>query len=444
MTSRREFLARNAKIGAGLLLASEMGLAMAPPPAAKVRLGFIGVGSRGLNHLQNALSRNDVSVTAICDIDPARITEALDMAAKAGYKKPATYQQNEFSYLEMLKRGDLDGVIISTPWEWHVPMAVAGMKAGKYVGLEVPCAITIAECWDLVNVSEATGMPCMILENVCYRRDVMAILNMVRQDVFGEIVHCQCGYQHDLRGIKFSPGAEFGGKGTGEARWRTQHSVMRNGDIYPTHGIGPIANMLNINRGNRFVSITSTATKSRGLHEYATKVGGKEHPSANTGFKLGDVVTSVIKTANGESIVVSHDTNLPRPYSLGFRVQGTKGIWMNDGNTVYVEGKSPHDTWEPAGEYYKNHDHPLWKTHASKAEGQGHGGMDFFVLHAFVESVKRKAPTPLDVYDAAAWSAISQLSEDSIANGGAPQMFPDFTKGQWMHRKPVFALDGIY
>ncbi|MBD0260452.1 MAG: Gfo/Idh/MocA family oxidoreductase, partial [Cytophagales bacterium] len=317
--NRRSFVKKNLAAGAGLALSPVLSASAAPgtsvaPP--KARIGFIGVGLRGTNHLQNLLYRDDAVVPALCDVDPERITIVQGMLGKAGHKKAEVYTGSEQAYLKMLQRDDLDGVIIATPWEWHTPMAVAAMKAGKYAGVEVSAANTVEECWDLVNTSEATGMPCMILENVCYRRDVMAVLNMVRQGLFGELVHCQCGYQHDLRAVKFEPGAEFGPKGVHEARWRTAHSVHRNGDLYPTHGIGPVATYLDINRGNRFVSLTATASKARGLHDYVVAKGGEDHPNAKVRFKLGDVVTTVIQTANGETVLVTHDTNLPRPYSL--------------------------------------------------------------------------------------------------------------------------------
>ncbi|WP_423149361.1 Gfo/Idh/MocA family protein [Rubrolithibacter danxiaensis] len=440
--NRRDFIGKAIIAGAGLALTPH--LSFADFASKKARIAFIGVGLRGTNHLSNMLHRKDVEIPAICDIDPVRIGIAQDLIAKAGFKKAAVYSKNEHSFLDLLKRDDIDGVIISTPWEWHTPMAVAAMKAGKYAGVEVSAANTVEECWDLVNTSEKTGSHCMILENVCYRRDVMAVLNMVRQNLFGELTHCQCGYQHDLRGVKFEPGAEFGEKGIHEAHWRTEHSVKRNGDLYPTHGIGPIANCLNINRGNSFVSLTSVATKSRGLHNYIIDKGGKDHPNANVKFKLGDIVSTLIQTSNGETILVTHDTNSPRPYSLGFRVQGTKGLWMDDGNVIYIEGKSKNDEWESATKYLEQYDHPLWKRYADDANGAGHGGMDFFVLNAFVESVKRKVAPPLDVYDAAAWSVISPLSEMSIANGGAPQQFPDFTRGKWKDRKPVFGFTNEY
>ncbi len=406
-----------------------------------IRIGMIGIGLRGTNHLANILERRDVEVPAICDIDPGRIPIAQGMLRDAGKPRAETYTENETSYQKLLSRDDLDGVIISTPWIWHIPMTIDAMKSGKIAGLEVAGAFSVQECWDLVNTYEQTGVPMMFLENVCYRRDIMAVLNMVRKNMFGELIHCQGGYQHDLRDVKFQPGVEFGDKGEHEAVWRTQHSIKRNGDLYPTHGVGPLAVYLNINRGNRFVSLTSTATKSRGLHNYIIEHGGPDHPNAAVKFSLGDIVTTVIKCAGGETVILSHDTNLPRPYSLGFRVQGTKGLWMRDGNMLYIEGVSrePH-TWEDATPFLEKYDHPLWKKFEDAAVGSGHGGMDFFVLNAFVESLKRGVNPPLDVYDAAAWSVITPLSEQSIAAGGTPQMFPDFTGGRWIKRKPVFAL----
>lgn len=440
--NRREFIKTTALAGVGVSLFAPN--ILFGQDDRKVRIAFIGLGGRGRSHLSLCLNRTDVEVTAICDIDPEAIKKSNNILQEAGYKNVPVYDDNEEAYLKLLERDDIDGVIISTPWLWHTKMAVATMKAGKYAGVEVSAANTLEECWDLVNTYESTGVPCMILENVCYRRDVMAILNMVRKGLFGELVHLECGYQHDLRNVKFNPGVSFGPEAKGEARWRTAHSISRNGDIYPTHGIGPVATYLDIDRGNRFVSLTSTASKSKGLHDYIVKEAGEDHPNAGIKFKLGDVITTVIKTANDESIVVQLDTNLPRPYSLGFRVQGTEGIWMDLNNSIYLEGKSEPHRWEDDSTYLEKYDHPLWKKYEDKAVGAGHGGMDFFVINAFVEAIKNKAPTPLDAYDAASWSAITPLSEQSIANGSEPAFFPDFTRGQWMKRKPYFALNDKY
>ncbi|MEI9917878.1 MAG: Gfo/Idh/MocA family oxidoreductase [Bacteroidota bacterium] len=450
-STRRHFIKTAAVAGAGLTILPSS-VINAKDAAAKIRLGFIGVGLRGQSHLELALKRSDVEVVALCDIQQRMVDMSLKLVSDAGKPKPAVILDGPHGYKKLLQNKDIDAVIIATPWEWHTVMCLDSMKAGKYVGCEVITGMTIEECWELVHTSEQTGMPLMMLENVCYRRDVMAVMNMVRQGIFGELVHLQGGYQHDLREVKFNNGAdpygkgvEFGEKGFSEAQWRTQHSVYRNGDLYPTHGIGPIAMMANINRGNRFTQLVSYSTKARGLHEHIVKGGGENHPNAKINFKLGDVVTTMIRTANDETILLQHDTNLPRPYSLGFRVQGTNGIWMDVNKSIYIEGKSakPHN-WEDAQSWLDKYDHPLWKKYGNDASGAGHGGMDWFVLNAFVESVKQKINTPQDVYDAVTWSAITPLSEASIQLGGESVEFPDFTKGQWMYRKNQFAVDDSF
>jgi predicted dehydrogenase len=451
MKSRRDFIKTTALAGAAFSILPTQ-VAFPKDAESKVRLGFIGVGLRGQNHLELALKRDDVEVVAICDIQQRMIDMSLGIVAQEGKSKPKVILDGPQGYKKLLENKDIDAVIIATPWEWHKTMCIDAMNAKKYVGCEVITGMTVDECWEIVHTSEKTGMPLMMLENVCYRRDVMAVLNMVRQNIFGEMIHLQGGYQHDLREVKFNDGknpyghgAEFGEKGFSEAQWRTQHSVDRNGDLYPTHGIGPVAMMTNINRGNRFTQLVSYSTKARGLHEYITKVGGENHPNAKVNFKLGDVVTTMIHTANEETILLQHDTNLPRPYSLGFRVQGTKGIWMDVNKSIYIEGQSanPHQ-WEDAKAWLDKYDHPLWKKYGNDAAGAGHGGMDWFVLNAFIESVKRKTAPPQDVYDAVTWSAITPLSEKSIAQNGASIDFPDFTNGQWKTRKNNFALDDSY
>lgn len=453
MDSRRKFIQKTSVIGAGMFVAPAFTYGIFDgSPNEKLNVGLIGAGLRGCNHLANLLLRKDVNVTAICDIDPLRISIAKDMISKTGGKVPKTFGNNDYDYRNLLELTEVDAVIIATPWLWHTRMTVDTMKAGKYAGVEVSASNTIEECWDLVNTHEATGTHMMILENVNYRRDVMAVLNMVKQGVFGETIHFRCGYQHDLRHIKLNDGktadgkgAEFGEKGISESKWRTAHSVKRNADVYPTHGLGPIAVMAEVNRGNRFMSMTSHATKAIGLHNYITEVGGENHPNAKVKFKQGDVITSTIETANGETIIITHDCNLPRPYSLGFRVQGSKGLWENDGSRIYVEGKSPEPhSWDADAEWLKKYDHPLWKKYGEYAMDAGHGGMDFFVLNSFVESAKANIAPPLDAYDAAAWSAVTPLSEASIENNGAPQDFPDFTRGLWMKRQPYNWMKEMY
>ena len=453
MSSRRDFVKQSAILGTGIALAPQLTFgANINSTKEKLNVGFIGVGLRGTNHLNNSLLRDDINVIAICDIDNKRNNIALEMIEKSGQKKPQVFGKYDYDYRNLLALKEIDAVIISTPWLWHTRMAKDSMLAGKYTGLEVSAANTMEECWDLVNTHEETGSHLMILENVCYRRDIMAVLNMAKQNLFGELLHFRCGYQHDLRFVKlndgktaYGKGVEFGEKGISESAWRTQHSLLRNADVYPTHGVGPIAMMSDINRGNRFETITSMATKGVGIHNYIVKHGGKDHPNAKLKFKQGDIITSMIETSNGETIIVTHDCNSPRPYSLGFRVQGSEGLWEVDGNRIYIEDKAEKShRWDDATPWLKEYDHPLWQKYGEHATGSGHGGMDFFVLQAFVESAKKNIAPPLDAYDAAAWSAITPLSEVSIANNGEPQDFPDFTRGNWVKRKPYNWIKDTY
>lgn len=451
---RRRFIQSGALLGASLALkASPLYIPGMRLNEQKIKVAFIGVGARGSGQLDVILKRSDVLITAIADIDTDACAKAVQQVTKAGQPKPKVFSNGSKDYKNLLNQKDVDAVIICTPWTYHVPMAIDAMKAGKAVGCEVSGATSIQECWDLVHAQEETGSPFMILENVCYRRDVMAVLNMVRKDMLGEMIHLEGGYEHDLREVKFNDGkryygggVEFGEKGYSEARWRTMHSVGRNGDLYPTHGLGPIHTAININRGNRYTHLTSMSSKARGLHNYIVNhpAGGADHPNAKVNFELGDVVTTMIRTVNDETITLTHDTNLPRPYSLGFRFQGTKGIWMDLNKSIYIEGKGKAHTWESTDQYFKDYDHPLWAKYGNDAAGAGHGGMDFFVLHAFIEALKASQPMPLDVYDCATWKAVTVLSEESIAEGSAPKAFPDFTNGNWITRKPIFALDGTY
>ena len=446
--NRRDFVKTMALAGTAAAMMPKS-LFSSPVVNKQIKLGFVGTGMRGQWMLWLAAKYPEVQIPAICDIDDGMIESALKILKDAGKPYPRIYKNGDEDFRNMVANEDLDGVYIATPWEWHHTMAIAAMKNGINVGTEVPAALTVRDCWDLVNTSEKTGMNCMIMENVCYRRDIMAVLNMVRQGLFGELLHCQGGYQHDLRHVKFNDGrnpygggVEFGEKGYSESKWRTKHSVDRNGDLYPTHGLGPVSTMLDINRGNRMVYLTSTATQSRGLHNYIVDNGGPDHPNANVEFKLGDVVTTVIKCDNGQTIMLSHDTNSPRPYSLNYRVQGTKGIWMVDNNSIYIEGMSPEaHKWEADETYMEKYDHPLWKRFEDQATGSGHGGMDFFILRAFVESLKRNVTPPIDVYDAVSMSVICPLSEKSIRLNSTSVKIPDFTRGRWKNNQPIFGLD---
>lgn len=454
---RKDFVKNVGFTTAAMALSSSMDLFAQKTPKktpipvneGKVKVTIIGTGLRGQDHLELMLLRSDVEVIAVCDISERMLKMAKEAVTKSGKKMPQIFTGDNYAWKKMLELKNIDAVIIATPWEWHKQMVIGAIEAGiKYVATEVVLGITLQDHWDVVKAAEKYNAHVTMLENVCYRRDVMAVLNMVRQGVLGELVHLQGGYQHDLREVKFNDGVkpygngcEFDEKGFSEANWRTHHSVYRNGDLYPTHGIGPIANYININRGNRFLNLSSFSSKARGLHNHVVNKCGEDHPNAKVNFKLGDVVTTSISCYNGETILLQHDTNLPRPYSLGFRVQGTNGLWMDVNKSMYVEGKSKPHQWEEAKAWLEKYDHPLWARWSKEAAGSGHGGMDFYVDHMFIESVKRKIPPQLDVYDAAAWSAITPLSESSIELGNETLDFPDFTGGQWMYRKPVFALN---
>ena len=445
---RRTFVQSTSALTAGLLVPK-----LPSYSKSKLTVAIIGTGLRGQGHIDLLLRRDDITIIATADPDAKMTALAMKLFEDRGLPLPKTYTQGNRDYLRMLDTEKPDAVIIATPWEWHVEQAVAGLERNIYVGLEVAGGLSINDSWQLVNAQEASSTHLYFLENVCFRRDVMAVLNMVRKDMFGELIHLECGYQHDLRGVKFNDGVtpynsgvEFGEKGYSESKWRTQHSINRNGELYPTHGLGPVAQYININKGNRLTHLTSMASKSRGLHNYIVNhpKGGAEHPNAQVEFALGDKVTTMLRCHNGETIVMHHDTNLPRPYSLGFRVQGTKGLWMDLHDSVHIEGQSPAHRWESDETYMEKYDHPLWKKYEHKAEGAGHGGMDFFLIHSFVEHAKKGERPPFDVYDAATWMAITPLSEQSIALGSQPQAIPDFTNGQWATRKNTFALSDDY
>jgi predicted dehydrogenase len=403
----------------------------APKP---VRVGVIGTGRRGAGLLRILLEIPGVQVPAVCDSDPERLAAAAAAIENKG-QVVEKYGGTAEAFRKLLARDDLEAVVIAAPWDWHAPMAVAAMKAGKYAGVEVPAAVTLDECWDLVNTFEQTGVPCMLLENDCFGEGALMALTLVEQGVLGEIIHCEGGYQHDIRA---------GILRDGQLSWRGRHALTRNGDLYPTHPVGPMAWWSNINRGDRFTYLTSTASKSRGINHYIAKYYGADHPHAKTKFALGDVVTTVLKSENGVTVVVSHDTSLPRPYSdsgetkiplMVIRLQGTEGIFSGSLDRIYIEGRNGPNSkmhkWQDIRPYYERYRHPLWRNVGADASGYAHGGEDYVCLSQFVEAVRQRKPTPIDVYDAACWSAISPLSEQSAGSRSAPVDFPDFTRGKW-------------
>ena len=396
---------------------------LAAPPMDVVRVGFVGVGLQGTSHCRNLLRIEGVELKAVCDIVPEKVARVQEMAVEAGFQKPSGYTAGETDFERLCAEEDLDLVFNATPWEWHVPVCVAAMENDKHAATEVPAAYTIDDCWKLVEFAERYQKHCVMMENCNYGRWEMMVFNMVRQGLFGEILHGAGGYLHDLRGVKFED--------ANEGLWRRAHAMVRNGNLYPTHGLGPVANCMDINRGDRFDYLVSMSSPSRGLREYAAAHFPPGAPQRNEHFVLGDVNVSLIQTARGRTIFVGHDTNLPRPYSRINMVQGTRGLFHGYPDRVYVEGRSPEHRWEEAEAYIEEFDHPLWKTEGERARGAGHGGMDYLEDYRLVRCLQQGLPTDMNVYDAAALSAVTPLSELSVANRGQPMDFPDFTRGRW-------------
>lgn len=393
------------------------------PPMDVVRMGFVGVGLQGGAHVQNFLKIDGVEIKAICDIDVPRMEEVISWVEAEGRPRPAAYGRGETDFMRLCQTEELDLVLTATPWEWHVPVCTSAMENDKHVATEVPAAYTVDDCWKLVEWAERYQKHCVMLENVNYGPTELLVLNMVRQGLFGEILHGEGGYLHDLRAIKFEDAHE--------GLWRRAHSMQRNGNLYPTHGLGPIANCMNINRGDRFDHLVSMSGPSRGLQQWAQEHYPAGSPERQERYALGDINVSLIKTSNGRTIYLNHDTNLPRPYSRIHLVQGTKGIFQGYPNRVHVEGRSPAHEWEPLEDYYQEFEHPLWRRLQEESEGARHGGMDFVEDWRLIQCLRQGTPTDMNVYDAAALSAVTPLSEWSVANGSRPIEFPDFTRGKW-------------
>ncbi|WP_391572980.1 Gfo/Idh/MocA family protein [Cohnella sp.] len=398
----------------------------------KVKIGLIGLGGRGMGLLEIILLKmEDVDIVVVCDVYEDRRQRAADVIEMAGRPRPTAVAR----YRDILNMESVDAVVLCTSWSAHIPLAIDAMEKGKYVACEVGGAYSMQECWKLVEAYERTGVPCMMLENCCYGRDELMLLNMVKLGVLGEVVHCSGGYHHDLR-YEIAYGKE-------NRHYRLQEYIHRNCDNYPTHELGPIAKLLDINRGNRMVSLVSLASKAVGMQEYVKSNRG-DSELAHTRFKQGDIVTTVIQCARGETITLTLDTTLPRYYSRGFTVRGTKGMYMEDNRSLFLDGEHTlYETkwktqWDNVDRYREKYDHPLWQSYLKEGVRGGHDGMDWLVFKGFFDSVRNGTQTPIDVYDMASWMSISSLTEDSIAMGGQPVAVPDFTNGQWIRERGAF------
>ena len=405
------------------------------PKMDKVRVGFMGVGARGSGHVTHMLNLQGVEVKAIADPHLPSANAAVKQAVDRGLAAPTLYTNGDRDYKRMLDRDDIDIVFISTPWEWHVPMAVDAMKAGKHAFIEVPAAITVDGCWELVDTAEKTQRHCMMMENVNYGREELMVLNMCRLGVFGELLHGEAAYIHDLRGQMHE--IEHG---TGS--WRTYHYVKRNGNLYPTHGLGPVAQYMNINRGDRLDFLCSVSSPARTREIYAKEHFPSGHERRSLKFKCGDINTTIAKTVKGNTLMIQWDEQLPRPYTRHNFIQGTKGAWGGFPNRVAVEGNGKDaDRWTQGGdlkEWFDKYDHPLWKRMGEEAKKNGgHGGMDFLMMWRLIYCLRNGEPLDQDVYDAASWSVISPLSEESVKKRGRSMDIPDFTRGKWKTMPPL-------
>jgi predicted dehydrogenase len=391
-----------------------------------IRIGFIGVGDRGTVLLREILTHDDVQVPAVCDINEKNLARALDIVEKAGGKRPEGYSKGPIDYRRLIARDDLDAVLIATPQESHAAMACDAMRAGKFVGSEVPACCTIEECHQLVKTQRETKAGYMMLENYLYPSFVMQVLNMAQKGVFGELTYGAGNYIHEIRAMKFTPDGSA-------LTWRGENVRDNIGVIYPTHAIGPVCRWMGVNQkdGDKLVSLVAMASNSVATHQYAVEKFGADSPAAKVDFKNGDTNHALIRTARGRLIEVRYDTASPRPAGMGqYALQGTRGAYesMFGERKVYLEGRSPAEKWEPLEKYESEFQHPRWVKEGKRATASGHNGGDYFVISDFLAAIRagHGAPSPIDIVDAVTWSCIRPLSADSIRAGSKPLPIPDF------------------
>jgi len=423
--TRRHLL--QAGLAAGAVGLTRKGLAQ--DSVKTVRMGFIGVGIRGTSLLKGALRMQGVVVPAICDIREERIQHVGGIVEKVSGKRPEGYSKGPVDYRRMLQRDDLDAVLIATPMQLHAQMSADALRAGKHALSEVAAAVTLDGCWDIVRAAEETGKTYMLAENCCYYRSNLMVREMVRKGIFGQLTYAETGYVHDCRSLMFKP--------DGSLTWRGELSrdMAPGGNWYPTHSLGPVAQWLGINRGDRLVSLVSSSCSDACMQQYAAKRFGDRYAKTKFG---GDSNHALIKTAKGAMIDLRFDVSSARPHvgTTYFTLQGTTASYSKRERTenIWIDGRTKGRGWEPASTYAKEFPSELWAKYGEEAKKTGHGGADFFVIREFLETVRTGRPSPIDAYDAAAWSCIIPLSVASVRAGGAPQEIPDFTKGKWKTR----------
>jgi hypothetical protein len=392
-----------------------------------------------MEHIRCALNIEFADVVAVCDVFDDRAKEAADLCEKARGRRPTIYSGTENAWEQMVDRDDIDAVYIATPWSWHVPMALRVMERGKHAFVEVPLATTVDDCWRLVDTSERTQRHCVLLENCCYGENELFVLNLARQNVFGEVVHAECAYLHDLRTVLFQL--------DGEGAWRRRYHTQFNGNLYPTHGLGPVAERLGVGRGDQFKYLVSTSSPEASLTKYRNKHKPNGNAQSAEQYVCGDMNTSIIKTELGRTIMLQHDVVLPRPYSRINALYGTGATFfdypprlsIDDPKSYGLEADNS-ESWlsekDLAGMREK-FTHPLWRKLAVRAEGAGHGGMDFVLNWRLLDCLRGGFTPDSVVYDGAAWSSIDELSERSVAAGSMPVVIPDFSRGLWKTREQL-------
>lgn len=398
-------------------------------PLDKVRIGIIGVGDRGTPMSKLLMSLDGVEIRAVCDIDAFVLDRAVaDITARQG-RKPERITGSETAYRTLCDRPDIDAVFVFTPWQWHADMALAAMRAGKHAFVEVPIATTVEKCWELVETSEKTQRHCMMMENCCYGREEMMVLTMVRQNLFGELLHGAGAYIHELK-------QQLGKPERGEGVWRPEWQTRHRDNLYPTHGLGPIAQYMNINRGDRFDYLVSMESPALGMHAYAERALPADSPRRQWKFIAGDMNSTLVKTVRGRTILVQHDIDSPRPYDRLNYIQGTNGAFGGYPARIAIDegnGSASHHEWDmDMDKWYARYEHPLWKKiSAAATERGGHGGMDFVMLWRIVHCLRNGLPIDQPVYDGAAWSVLFDLTDRSVRNRSAAQDVPDFTRDAW-------------
>ncbi|XOV93572.1 MAG: Gfo/Idh/MocA family protein [Bacteroidota bacterium] len=409
---------------------SVQGLKVAP--IDQLRVAFIGTGNRGSSHVRRmAALHPKAKVVAICDIREKKAKASADFMKEKGQKVDIYYGKEE-GWKEMVKRDDIDLVLIATPWENHAPMAIYSMQQGKHVACEVPLALTLEDCWKVVDTAEQTQRNCMMLENVCYGDEELWVLNMVNEGLFGTLTYAEASYIHHL-----TPGL-FDDKYY--KKWRIGHHLVSNANLYPTHGLGPVAQYLGIGRGDRFDHLVSMASLQASLSEYSKTVDPGNPYYNRTDFAHGDMNNSLIKTDKGRTVLVQHDVVTPRPYSRINALAGTKGYHEGYPSRLSLGGHEwmNEDEYNAMREKYK---HPIWDELKEEiAQNGGHGGMDFVMTYRMVDAYNKGLPLDMDVYDGMDWSVVTPLSATSIELGSVPVKFPDFTRNHWESKRVLEIL----